>query len=130
MARPTLNPNARFAHEKAIWEAAITNNGTLWHAKNNNDAIRITMRLNMYRKLLRQQSPDGLIYEDYYIVSRKDNMIAIKKRPPIEGYGTTLDGRPLKTPEQVQEQLIRNIVDDTDQGRKLQIDPDKPLGLE
>ena len=123
MARPLMNPQARFASEKAIWDTALANEGAVWHAESTNDAIRITMRLNIYRKTLRNNAPDGLVYEDHYIVARRDNVITIKRRPPIRGFGTKLDGRPLVSPEEAQQRIIAGIASGD-------FEPDEPLGLD
>ena len=112
MPRPAMNPNARFADVKPIWEHAVANNGAIWHTDHPNEAIRMTMRLNMYRKVLRELSHDGYIYEDFFVVARKHCDITIKRRPEPRGYLTTLDGHQPLTPEQVNERAVKKIVDD------------------
>jgi len=117
MPRPIMDLRARFASEITIWDTALANGGTIWYAEDANDAIRITMRLNIYRKNLRSMNP--LIQEDRYVVARDGAVITIRERAPIRGYGTRLDGTPLLSPAEAAQRIVAG-----------DIAPDEPLGLD
>ncbi len=110
MARPIMNPNARFSDVKPIWDYATANNGIIWTTDNANNAIRLVMRLNVYRRTLRELAPDGYILEDLFIVSRNENVITVKRRPNPRGIMTTLDGKPPLSPDQAEGHLIQSVV--------------------
>lgn len=108
MARPIMNPAARFSDVKPIWDHATANGGLIWTADSDNSAIRLSMRLNTYRRAIREHAPDGYIFEDLFIVSRQGNVITIKLRPTPAGTMTTLGGNKPLSPAEAEQRIVHH----------------------
>ena len=117
------DPSIRFADITKIWEAALSDGGTLFDTTSDNETIAVIYRLNQYRKIIREQDPVGWTEMDRFVVRRGRFCIEIVPRyiPDFAARLRKLDGTPStltkvnrkSTPDEMRE-LAKKLVDLSD----------------
>ena len=105
MPRTRLSYKIRFRDVIPVWEHALENDGCTMRTNSDNETTTYIFRLNQYRKMKRDDSPNGEIMEDHFVVRRGDLCIYIDKRPMLDLMTrlTKLDGSPIDLPPAPQE---------------------------
>ena len=131
MARPIMNPLIRFEDVMPILDKAVIDDGMIFQALDNRQAIHICHRLNKCRSALRAVGSDLSQEYDRFVIRVVDDQIHIARRPTYDlSRSTKLDGSPLSRdiPEYIKEYMRKQALRDVQAGRPY--DPDKKFDID
>lgn len=131
MARPTMNPLVRFGDVLPILDKADKEDGMIFQATDERQAVHICHRMNMARVAIRNFDAATAMLYDRFVIRVLGDQIQIAPRPTYDlSKSTKLDGTPLSrdVPEWVMEKMRQEILADVMAGRPY--DPNKKFDID
>lgn len=131
MARPMMNPLIRFGDVLPILDKAVKDEGMIFQAVDERQAIHVCHRLNQCRSALRSYDPQAPLEYDKFVIRVIGDQIHIAPRPTYDlSRSTKLDGSPLSrdVPEYIMEYMRKQSLKDVQAGRPY--DPNKKFDID